>query len=67
MQNDSMGRTWSKCPNCGKDVIVRSSRDTRAQFCSRICRTALVSAKRYRGTNSGPLDRPENMKDRMKI
>jgi hypothetical protein len=61
MQSDSMGRTHGKCPNCGKDVLVRSTRDT-GTYCSRVCAAQARFKTRYRGTNSGPMDRPKTDK-----
>lgn len=58
MQTDSMGRTFSKCPVCGKEVIIRSTRDLKSQYCSRICAAQARYKRRYQGTNSGPMDRP---------
>ena len=59
MQTDSMGRSFSKCPICHKEVIVRSTRDTSDQYCSRICAAQARFKTRYVGTNSGPMDRPK--------
>jgi len=62
MQTDSLGRTIGNCPVCGKEVIIRSTRDTKPQYCSRICAAQARFGKRYRGTNSGPMDRPKTDK-----
>lgn len=62
MQTDSMGRTFSTCPTCGKQIIIRSTRDKKSQYCSRICAANSRYSMRYRGTNSGPLDRPKTDK-----
>lgn len=62
MQTDALGRTTSKCPTCGKEIIIRSTRDKKAQYCSRICSSQSRYNTRYVGTNSGPMDRPKTDK-----
>ncbi len=62
MQTDSMGRTVGNCPVCGKEVILRSTRDKNTQYCSRICAAQARFKTRYSGTNSGPMDRPRTDK-----
>lgn len=57
MQDDSLTRTTGKCPNCGKEVILRDKRDKKPQFCSRICASMARYNTRYRGSDSGPMDR----------
>jgi len=59
MQNTSISRTMGKCPACGKDVILRDTRSTKPQYCSRICQAKAKYLKRYRGTMSGPMDKPK--------
>ena len=54
--------SMGKCANCGKDILVRDIRDKKSQFCNRVCGNALRYMKRYRGTGSGPLDRPSVQK-----
>lgn len=49
------------CPVCGKTVVVRSLRDkraNRASYCSRVCASQARYNTRYRGSLSGPMDRP---------
>jgi len=59
MQNTAISRTKGKCPACGKEVILRDLRDTKPQYCSRICSEKSKYLKRYRGSGSGPMDRPK--------
>lgn len=61
MQFAETNSTAGKCPVCGNPVPVRSVRDVRANkpsFCSRVCASQSRYSTRYRGTLSGPLDRP---------
>lgn len=60
MQTDALSRSTGKCanPRCNKTIILRSVRDKEPQFCSRICASSVRYNTRYRGTNSGPLERP---------
>ncbi len=46
-----------KCPVCGKPVPIRTTRGP-ANFCSQKCKSQRNYAKRYRGSDSGPADRP---------
>lgn len=50
--------TMGKCPICGKPVLIRSTRGGVA-YCSRVCASKEKFANRYRGTMSGPMDRPK--------
>lgn len=52
----------SQCPVCGKEVIIRDSRSRRAVFCSRVCASNRTYGTRYRGTMSGPADKPDMIK-----
>ncbi len=54
-----------ECPICGKEVVVRSTRGKK-DYCSRACASMDRYSERYRGTNSGPMDRPK-MKDKAKL
>jgi hypothetical protein len=54
-----------KCPVCGKPVTVRSTRG-KAAYCSRACASMPKYAMRYKGTNSGPMDRPR-MSEKTKL
>lgn len=67
MQNDAFGRTMSKCPVCGKPIILRDKRDKKIQYCSRVCAANARYQTRYRGTASGPMDRPKNFEDKKKF
>ncbi len=61
--------TETKCPVCDKPVVQRSLRDTRANkpsYCSRVCASQSRFNTRYRGSSSGPLDRP-TLKEKTKI
>ena len=62
MQSDNISRTMGRCPVCGKEVIIRSVRDKKPQYCSRICAANARFEGRYRGTMSGPMDRPRTDK-----
>lgn len=62
MSTDTLGRTTSRCATCGKEVIIRSTRDSKAAYCSRICAAQTRFNTRYQGTNSGPMDRPKTDK-----
>jgi len=64
MQNDSLGRTMSKCPICGKDVILRDKRDKKTQYCSRICAAQSRYKTRYKGSGAGPMDRPKDWEEK---
>lgn len=57
--------TEGKCPVCGKKIIQRSTRG-KVNYCSRVCASQSRYATRYRGTNSGPMDRP-SLKSRTKL
>ena len=50
--------TKGKCPICGKEVIVRSTRNKKPTYCSRVCASQERYSARYKGSNSGPMDRP---------
>lgn len=50
--------TEGKCAVCGKPIIIRSTRDHKAQYCSRVCASQARYRSRYVGTRSGPADRP---------
>lgn len=47
-----------KCANCGKEIPIRDIRTKTGQYCNRICASQRNFKKRYRGTMSGPADRP---------
>ena len=64
MQNDAFGRTIGKCSSCGKDVILRDRRDKKTQYCSRACASQARFKTRYRGTGSGPMDRPKDWEEK---
>lgn len=60
----------STCPVCGKSVPLRSVRDIRAKkanYCSRACASQARFATRYRGSLSGPLDRPGSLLEKTKL
>ena len=49
-------------PNCNNPVVVRSLRDKRRNepsYCSRACASQARFNSRYRGSMSGPMDRPK--------
>ncbi len=45
------------CPVCGKAVVVRSTRG-KVSYCSRVCASQSRFSTRYKGTMSGPHERP---------
>lgn len=50
------------CPVCGKnEVLIRNSRErSNPPACSRVCASSRTQLnRRYRGTASGPADRPD--------
>jgi len=57
MQFNEPKSTTGECPVCHKPVIRRTTRGG-VNFCSRVCASAPKYAQRYRGSSSGPLDRP---------
>lgn len=51
-------------PGCSNVVVSRSVRDTRGggpSYCSRVCASQSRYSTRYRGSLSGPADRPRPM------
>ena len=58
--------TTGKCsnPGCGKDIPTRNIHDVRknkANYCSRVCASQSRYATRYKGSLSGPMDKPVPM------
>ncbi len=47
------------CTNCGKVIPVRDIRAKGAAYCGRICAAMGRFRTRFRGTGSGPADRPD--------
>lgn len=61
MQFAETNTKLTNCPVCGKPVPVRSVRDVRANvpnYCSRVCASQGRYSTRYRGSLSGPYNRP---------
>jgi C4-type Zn-finger protein len=58
MQFSEPGHKTGSCPVCGKPVIVRSTRDKKPPYCSRVCESQRTHGTRYRGSMSGQADRP---------
>lgn len=60
MQNqfDNKQSTMGACVVCGKATPKRDKREQGPVFCGRIHAALARFSTRYRGTNSGPLDRP---------
>ena len=48
-----------KCANCGKEIPIPTIRGSKPYFCSRSCSSMRNFKRRYSGTMSGPLDRPD--------
>lgn len=65
MQFEEPKSTKGKCPICGKPTVVRSTRG-KVAYCSRACESMKRYATRYKGTNAGPMDRP-NLVDKTKL
>ncbi len=61
MQFSEQQSTVGKCPICGKPVTVRSTREKKPPYCSRICASQRTHGSRYRGSLSGPMDRPQSI------
>lgn len=58
MQASFEKQEMGMCVVCGTPVPKRDKRDKNAQFCGRVHANLARFGTRYRGTNSGPLDRP---------
>jgi len=61
MQSLETNSTTGRCPVCGKPVPIRSVRDVRSNktsYCSRVCASQARYNTRYRGSLSGPYNRP---------
>lgn len=61
MQDDHSKKAMSYCVVCGKPVPVRDIRDMRAgkpAYCGRTHAALARFSTRFRGSNSGPMDRP---------
>ncbi len=69
MQDSNLisGKTMGKCSACGRPIVVRSLRDKKPNYCSRVCASRSRFLTRYRGTMSGPLDRPANPEGKSKF
>lgn len=53
--------TQTTCPICGKEVPARNVhnvRNNKPNYCSRVCASQGRYSTRYRGSGSGPMDRP---------
>jgi hypothetical protein len=55
------------CPICGGPMVVRSTRNTTTTCGRKACASMGRYATRYRGSNSGPMDRPVNMSEKIKL
>lgn len=61
MQFNETNSKQGTCPVCGKPVPVRSVRDVRKavpSYCSRVCASMRTFNSRYKGSMSGPMNRP---------
>ena len=47
-----------KCAYCGKEIPVPSIRDNKARYCGKVHASLARFKTRYRGSMSGPADRP---------
>ena len=66
MQDQQLVLPRTTCATCGKVVPKRDVRDKKSQFCSRICAGMSKFQTRYKGTASGPYDRPVDMIEKTK-
>ncbi len=57
MQFQEPASKKGKCPICGKPVVIRSTKGG-TPYCSQACASQSRYATRYRGSGSGPMDRP---------
>jgi len=57
MQFGEKDSTKGNCPICGKVVLKRTTRG-KIEYCSRVCASQVRYATRYKGSSSGPADRP---------
>lgn len=64
-QFDEPASVMGVCPVCGKEVPLRSTRGKTA-FCSRVCASQPKYARRYKGSLSGPYDRPNTLIEKTK-
>lgn len=46
------------CASCGKVIPIKDIRSKKAEYCNQICSSLSRFKTRYRGTMSGPADRP---------
>ncbi len=60
MQNnfETKENKMGQCVVCGKPVPKRDVRDKSLLYCGRVHAALARFGTRYRGTNSGPMDRP---------
>lgn len=65
MQFDEPKNKKGKCPVCGNEIVIRSTRG-KTNYCSRVCASQGRYSLRYQGTNSGPMDRP-TLKSKTKL
>ena len=63
MQEPKLPR--GNCQICGKEVPMRDIRNKKPVYCGRIHANMARFSSRYRGSGSGPADRP-NLADKMK-
>lgn len=58
MQNE-LNLPTGHCAVCGKEIPIPSVRDHKAHYCSRAHASMSRFQRRYRGSSSGPADRPD--------
>lgn len=66
MQDQNLNLPRRACPVCGKITPRRDIRDKKPQYCSRICARMSDFKNRYRGSLSGPFDRPVDIMTKTK-
>lgn len=66
MQFDE-SKTRGYCLVCGAIVPIRDIRSQKGTYCSRKCASQTRFQTRYRGSNSGPADRPVTSKPAAKM
>jgi ribosome-binding protein aMBF1 (putative translation factor) len=65
MQFEEAKSQKMKCSVCGKSIPRPITKGVK-NYCSRVCASQAKYATRYKGTNSGPMDRP-SLKDKTKL
>lgn len=67
MQDEHTKQEMDQCVVCGKPVPKRDTRTKKPAYCGRVHAGLARFATRYRGSNSGPLDRPRDLLGKTKF